>query len=76
MPDNNWPLAIAWVLAAAAAVLVHRNATVRQERLGRPPAGLHPLVWALLVFFFGLLGLLFYGISVLGQDRGQQDHPN
>jgi hypothetical protein len=73
MPENNWPLAIAWVLAAAAAVLVHRNATVRQARLGQPPAGLRPVFWALLVFFFGILGLLFYGISVLGQDRRERD---
>jgi drug/metabolite transporter (DMT)-like permease len=73
MPDNNWYLAAAWVLSAAAAVLVHRNALVRQERFGQPPAGLRPWFWSLLVLLFGLLGLLCYGISVLGQDRRERE---
>ena len=62
-------LLIAWVVAAVAAVLVYRNASARRARFGTAPGGLAPAWWALMVLLFGLLGLFFYGISVVGQDR-------
>jgi hypothetical protein len=63
---------IAWALSALAAFLVYRNASKRRARLGQAPAALAPVFWAVVVFLLGLLGLLFYGIAVLGQDRGPQ----
>jgi hypothetical protein len=65
----GYPLTIAWVAAAVAALLVHRSATARRARLGEPPAGLAPLAWAIIVLVLGLIGLLLYGLAVLGQDR-------
>jgi hypothetical protein len=61
---------IAWALSLLAAVLVYRNASQRRARLGIAPAGLAPAFWAAVVFLLGVLGLLFYGIAVIGQDRG------
>jgi hypothetical protein len=62
-------LLIGWGLSVVAAVLVYRNAARRRERLGVAPAALAPGFWAGVVFLLGLLGLLFYGLAVLGQDR-------
>jgi hypothetical protein len=61
---------IAWALSLLAAILVYRNASKRRARLGQAPAALAPAFWAVVVFLLGVLGLLFYGIAVLGQDRG------
>jgi hypothetical protein len=62
-------LLIAWAIAAVAAVAVYRNAAARRARLGTDPGGLAPGWWAVVVLLLGLLGLLFYGISVVGQER-------
>jgi hypothetical protein len=71
--DPAYPLAIAWALVAVAAFLVHRSATVRRSRLGQAPAGFSPLAWAVIVLVLGVIGLLLYGIAVLGQDRQRSD---
>ena len=65
----NRALLIAWAISAVAAVLVYRNAVARRARLGTDPGGIVPGWWAVMVFLLGLLGLLFYGISVVGQER-------
>ncbi len=63
----------AWAVAAVAAVLVYRNAAARRARLGTSPGGLRPGSWAVIVLLLGVLGLLFYGISVIGQERSDGD---
>ena len=62
-------LLISWLIAAVTAVLVYRNASARRRRLGTTPGGIAPAWWAVMVLLLGLLGLLFYGISVVGQER-------
>jgi hypothetical protein len=62
-------LVVAWVLALAAAAAVYVSASRRRTRYGEAPAGVLPVLWAVVVALLALLGLCFYGLAVLGQDR-------
>ena len=66
-----------WALWLAVPCVVWSDAEKRQRRYHIPPATLSPLVWAVIVFVFGIIGLGFYIFACVRQGgrtvRVQQD---